>query len=385
MRSLRGRGLRTTLIVAAMAAAPLGVAGMSANAATHHAPQVPNACATVHQHSPGHFGGMLRPAPTKASLKALCRSKFDSAANGTPPLIFHGGNVMDTNSTGAVTVTPIYWNPTGHTMTAAYKNLISQYWADIAHDSGMVSNVFSVLTEYSGANGGINYNIVAGAPISDTNALPRSGCTVAANDRNGIYSDGTGYNACLDDAQIQAQTNSVIAAHGLAKNLAHVYVLYLPKAVESCINAGSTTSSSNECSINHNPSAAFCAYHSEGAATMIYADLVFPVYTSGTGFTCGSDAKFPVVESPNGNVDADVEISPSSHEVNEAITDPDTSTGWYDSSGFENGDECAYVYDATAGAAGALFNQTVNGHHYLTQTEFSNKDFAVTGLGCLES
>jgi hypothetical protein len=27
----------------------------------------------------------------------------------------------------------------------------------------------------------------------------------------------------------------------------------------------------------------------------------------------------------------------------------------------------------------------INGHHYLTQTEFSNKDFANTGLGCLES
>ena len=31
----------------------------------------------------------------------------------------------------------------------------------------------------------------------------------------------------------------------------------------------------------------------------------------------------------------------------EAITDPDTETGWYDSSGFENGDECAYVYGTT--------------------------------------
>jgi hypothetical protein len=33
-------------------------------------------------------------------------------------------------------------------------------------------------------------------------------CTVARSDRRGIYADGTGYSACLDDAQLQAQVNS---------------------------------------------------------------------------------------------------------------------------------------------------------------------------------
>jgi hypothetical protein len=35
----------------------------------------------------------------------------------------------------------------------------------------------------------------------------------------------------------------------------------------------------------------------------------------------------------------------------EAITDPDVSTGWYDSSD-ENGDEYAYVYGETKGSGG---------------------------------
>ena len=71
--------------------------------------------------------------------------------------------------------------------------------------------------------------------------------------------------------------------------------------------------------------------------------------------------------------------------MSEAITDPDVSTGWYDSSGFENGDECAYKYGTTAGTAGALYNQTVNGHHYLTQEEFSNNNFTLGQGGCLQS
>src|SRR6476646_7936271 len=98
-----------------------------------------------------------------------------------------------------------------------------------------------------------------------------------------------------------------------------------------------------------------------------------------------SDAVFPVVQAPNGNRDADTEVSPTSHEIMEAITDPDTETGWYDSSGFENGDECAYVFGQTSGTPGQRYNQVINGHHYLTQEECSNHDFFRTGLGCLQS
>jgi hypothetical protein len=112
--------------------------------------------------------------------------------------------------------------------------------------------------------------------------------------------------------------------------------------------------------------------------------MAYPIYESDTGFTCSSDAIYPTVQTPNHNADADTEISPTSHEIMEAITDPDTSTGWYDSSGFENGDECAYVFGTTQGPAGRFYNQVINGHRYLTQEEFSNRDFFATGGGCLQ-
>jgi len=100
---------------------------------------------------------------------------------------------------------------------------------------------------------------------------------------------------------------------------------------------------------------------------MIYANLSYPIYKSATGFTCSGDAVLPFVQAPNGNRDADTEISPTSHEIMESITDPDTGTGWYDSSGFENGDECAYVFGQTSGTPGQRYNQVINGHHYVTQ------------------
>ena len=355
------------------------------------APRLPKACKMAPRS--GHIAGIV-PAmsigrcPAKSASQTTTNTKAHNAsdpASGTPPLIFHGGSVMMTPSTSPLVVTPIFWNPTSFPMASSYTSLITSYLNAVSAASGQNTNVFSVLNEYSGNNGQISYSVQLGSPVSDTGALPKSGCTVARKDKSGIYADRTGYSACLDDAQVQAEINRVTAAQGLPHNLSHIYVLYLPKHVESCFNSGSTTTSSNACTINHQPSAAFCAYHGEAASSAVYANLPYPVYGSTTGFTCGTDGNFGVVESPNGNPDGDTVINPTSHEVSEAITDPDTSTGWFDSSGFEIGDECNFVFGATQGTAGQFFNQTINGLHFLTQEEFSNKDFAITAAGCVQS
>ena len=321
-----------------------------------------------------------------------------------PPLLFHGtpptsncfsspcneGNVMMTQQTGPLVITPIFWSPPGHPMSLAYKAIITSYLGAVALASGQDTNVFSVLNEYFGNNGKIHYNIRLGFPVNDTHPLPASGCTLESADTSGIYADGSGYNACLDDSQLQAEVNSVSAAFRQPHNLSHIFVLYLPKQVESCFLPGETTSvgpNGQFCTINNEPTAGFCAYHSEDPSNAVYADLAYPIYNSPTGFTCGSDARFPVVESPNHNPDADTEVSPTSHEVSEAITDPDDESGWYDSTGNEIGDDCAYIYGATNGQAGGLYNQTIFGLHFLTQQEFSNRVFSASGgtAGCVDS
>ena len=308
----------------------------------------------------------------------------DDAANGTPPLIWHKGPMMGTASTGPVVVTPIFWNPAGHPMTSSYKSIITSYLGDVAAASGTHTNVFSTLNEYFGSNGNISYQVRLGTPVNDTSPLPASSCNLNSRDTSGIYADGSGYDTCIDDAQVQNETESVVAARGLPVDLAHMYVLFLAKHVETCFTSGTTSTGGNSCTINHDPSAAYCAYHSQTPHGMVYAKLSFPIYASATGFTCSSDAVYPTVQTPNGDPDADTEVSPTSHEIMEAITDPDVHGGWFDSSGFENGDECSYIFGSTRGGRGKLYNQVINGHAYLTQEEFSNQDFFRTGLGCLQ-
>jgi IPT/TIG domain-containing protein len=328
------------------------------------------------------FGGIVRPVKAGRTCVSITGDPFNSG--GEPPLIFHGGPVMGTRATSdRVVVTPIFWAGAGYSFTTSYTNLIVQYLNDAAADSERSSNVFSTLFEYHGSNGNINYRFKVGTPVNDTTAFPAPGCTTNAGS---IYADGTGYTTCLDDAQVIHEAESVVTASSLPRDYGHLYVVFLPKHVESCFFAGNPANQA--CTINATPSGAYCAYHSRASSGMVYANLPFPVYRSAVGFSCtdehlNGDLLHPTIQSPNGEVDGDVEISPLSHEMSEAITDPDTITGWYDNIGFENGDECAYVYGALAGSNGGFYNQTVNGHHYLTQEEFSNADFKRTGGGCL--
>ena len=370
-----GLGAALTLVAGSMLA-------MAAPTAAVAAPKVPNACSPQIRHMArmDHFAGIL------VAVGKCPTSRTSDVANGTPPLIFHGGDVMMTQQTGPLVVTPIFWAPASHPMSQAYKLQLLSFLGNAAEASGQLTNVFSTLNEYYGKNGQIHYNMKIGFPIFDSNPLPASGCTVASTDTANIYGDGSGYNACLDDDQVQAEINNVTAANGLPHNLSHIYVMYLPKHVESCFLPGSTTTAANACTINYQPSAAYCAYHSEATSNAIYANMPFPIYDSKTGFTCGTEFNFGTIETPNNNPDSDVETSPTSHEISEAITDPDTVTGWYDSSGFENGDECAYIFGQTHGFPGHLYNQTFNvSFHYLIQEEFSNRDFAITGGGCVQS
>jgi hypothetical protein len=389
----RRRGLRATLTLVAAAAATL--AGGSALAATQTSAQGTTACVT-HASTPvrtGHLSGIIGAEPATAACQAANPGAGQNAIEH-PPLIWHGGAVMGTAETGPVVITPIFWTPPGHPMAASYMSLLTQYIDDVAAASGSTSNVFSILTEYSGSDGQNVYNIQAGTPITDTNPLPKDGCKLNSEDTKGIYADGSGYNACLTDAQVQAEANSVVAAQKLPINLSHIYVVYLPKAVETCFSSGVTTNSQKGqqgCTINFQPSALFCAYHSQALNGLEYANMPFPIFQSATGFTCGSNARragFGAIESPNNNPDADTEISPTSHETSELITNPDnngvTASGWFDVAGFEIGDECGFVYGPVQGPKGQFFNQVINGHDYLTQEEFSNASFFASGGGCLQ-
>lgn len=245
--------------------------------------------------------------------------------------------------------------PTFLTFDANYVSLINRYFADVAHDSHLGTNVYSAYPQFTGD---ANYNSTFGNSVIARDPLPANGC----DDTDLGLSDPV----CLDDAQLEAEIQNVMTADGWHGNGSTMFFLMTPTGVGSCFLPGDATSSPDQaCSTD-----AYCAYHSaftnSQGESVIYANEPYDA-TTGGGF-CSSG------ESPNGD-DADATINTISHEHNEAITDPFLNA-WYttDPAPAENGDLCAWTFGTTSGVAGALYNETINGNHYLLQQEFSHAD-----------
>ena len=76
--------------------------------------------------------------------------------------------------------------------------------------------------------------------------------------------------------------------------------------------------------------------------------------------------------SPNGDPGADAMVSVIAHELEETATDPDLNA-WYDSSGEENADKCAWTFGTTYTASnGSLANMKLGARDYLVQQNWVN-------------
>ncbi len=289
----------------------------------------------------GHIRGIVHARPNA--------SRFRS---GSSNLSYHNGPVMHTNQVYAV-----YWDPSG-SIDPAYESTINRFFTDVAADgqngttAAKTSNVYYSDTQYYDATSG---NIVYSSgfdttrALVDTNAYPANGCSDKYT------------SICLSDAQIQAELSKLISANGLPTGTGTAYFVFTPKGVGSC--AGSS------CAFSY-----YCAYHSNFAsngAQVLYANMP---YANTVPAACGSG------QSPNGSGgagDADSTLNVTSHEHNEAITDP-LGTAWFDRSGNENGDKCAWNFGTALGSTSTTsssttkYNQLINGHPYYLQQEWSN-------------
>ena len=102
---------------------------------------------------------------------------------GSPPLEWHGGPVMPSHEAFA-----IFWAPSGYSFPSGYEAGITEYLENVAADSGLSTNVYSVSAQYEGSNGHASYEDSFGGSVADTHAYPTTGtcpaCTALRHDRN---------------------------------------------------------------------------------------------------------------------------------------------------------------------------------------------------------
>jgi hypothetical protein len=112
--------------------------------------------------------------------------------------------------------------------------------------------------------------------------------------------------------------------------------------------------------------AAYCAYHSFGTCGSTPVQFGFFWNLDGDS---GCDPQSTVAGVSQGLAAL---ANVSGHEISEARTDP-RSTGWYDNSGYENGDKCAWTFNVP-------YVVFPNGTKWKIQGEWSNNAY-LHGLG----
>jgi hypothetical protein len=102
----------------------------------------------------------------------------------------------------------------------------------------------------------------------------------------------------------------------------------------------------------------YCGWHTSG--TIAGANIKYSFV--GNANRCLSSCAAQTT-SPNNNPGVDGMVSVVAHELEEALTDPNPSSGWTDANGAENADKCAWTFGANLpqAANGSFYNITLNG------------------------
>jgi hypothetical protein len=293
-------------------------------------------------------GGVVHIFPTTTELGRIMAVRPPAAG----PLVYHGGPVM---GPAGVALYTIYWAPptlqTGAptSIPAAYMSVLNSMVANYpAH--GIDNNN----TQYYSVSGKVttyvkNFGGLAGS-YTDTSAYPASGCTDTATP-----------GACLTDAQLQAEVSKVMTAKGWTGGLNKMFLLFTSSGEGSC-------SSGTSCAYT-----AYCAYHSA------FGTAASPVIYGNEPYGNTSVCQVAGTPSPHNNPVADAAATSASHEITEAMTDPELNA-WYTTSGSEIGDLCAYQYGVNSWDS-AKANQMWNGGFFELQLEYDNHVSGCVAVG----
>jgi hypothetical protein len=208
------------------------------------------------------------------------------------------------------------------------------------------NSAMTILTDLAQNIGGspyfnINTTYYDGSNQHVSNSVHYAGSTTDS------YSQGTS----LSDAQIQAVVSSAISQGRLPKDTSAVYFV---------LTSSDVTASSGFCT-------QYCGWHTHG--TISGSDIKYSFI--GNPDRCPSACEQQTT-GPNGNAGADGMASIISHELEEAVTDPDLNA-WYDTRGQENADKCAWTFGTTYTVSnGSQANVKLGSRDFLIQRNWVN-------------
>jgi hypothetical protein len=239
---------------------------------------------------------------------------------GTPNMTYHGGVIMPTS-----TVKSIFWGTTWGSYQGDEMTGIDDFYKGFSN-----SKYAATSDEYTGSNGTVGAGSTYQGNILDTSAASGGGST----------------SAILAEVSKQVSAGNIVLDPS-GNSYIPVYT-DLPRG-----HAG------------------YCAWHSSGTINGTRVEFGFFWKLDGDS---GCD---PQDTSTTHSEGLAALANVSAHELSEARTDPASPGAWYDSSGSENGDKCAWTF----GAPSVTFS---NGTQWKVQGEWSNAAYTA-GTGYANS
>jgi hypothetical protein len=251
-------------------------------------------------------GKSVDPPPTNPVVAPrIGRAIVDESLHLNPQplavnLTYHGGDVINT-----ARLVCIFWGPT---------------WASGGSDNARATNIQGFRDQFgTNSHYGIITQYYDSAYINATNL--HGSQPDWFDTTNPLPSNGN-----VTDSVVQSEVKRYVAAHGT--NYSTVYEVFLPKYVPGTSTlVYSSDGSSTSCG---GPGLAYCAYHSSYWNGSNYVKYSIEPYPSCSGCQWSG---WTVVQNMEHF---------SCHETREAVTDP-LGNAWYDSSGNEADDKCAWT------------------------------------------
>jgi len=210
------------------------------------------------------------------------------------------------------------------------------------NSSWPTSSASSILTNLAQSLGGSNYFNINTTYYDGNNTHVSNSVHYS-----GSVNHSETYGASLSDAQIQ----QIVADTNPTDTNGVYFVLTGPDV----------TASSGFCT-------QYCGWHTHGLIGGLDIKYSF-VGDAATQCPSGCMAQ---TTSPNGDAGADGMASVLSHELEEAVSDPDLNA-WYDRRGYENADKCAWTFGTESTAPnGSSYNVVLGGKDYLIQRNWVN-------------
>jgi len=224
-------------------------------------------------------------------------------------------------------------------------NIYYIWYGDWSKDS----TANAILTDYARFVGGSSYFNINTSYSDTTGAVPN---TSAAVRYVSSVADGGSLGTSLSDASIWTLVSNALKNSTLPTDPNGVYfVLTAPNVAET---SGFLTQ--------------YCGWHDYNT----YGPNSTPIKYAFVGNPAAKMSACAAQSTgPNGDAQADAMVSVIAHELEEAATDPQLNA-WYDSTGQENADKCAWTFGTLYTANGAYANVQIGFRNYLIQRNWVN-------------